>query len=75
MPTAKVSVVVLATASAEPKVRSSRIKRARFEVGTEYSLTCEIFVGRFLLRYKVGFASTVVRKRGCNDLVVADIHV
>ena len=73
MPTAKVSVVVLATASAEPKVRSSRIKRARFEVGTLSQM--RNFCRPVPSRYKVGFAPTVVRKRGCKDLVVADIDV
>jgi len=56
MPTAKVSVVVLATASAEPKVRSSRIKRDRFEVGTLSQMRnfCRPVPSRY--RYKVGFA-------------------
>jgi len=73
MPTAKVSVVVLATASAEPKVRSSRIKRARFEVGTLSQM--RNFCRPVPSRYKVWFLQSLLRKEVVKDLVVADIHV
>ncbi len=77
MPTLKVSVVVLATASTEPKMRSSFI----IETDSKYVLShrqlpnfCRPVPVPLLGRVCFYFDPTTAKEL-CKDLVVADIHV